>query len=169
MKKLITEKELRIIIKRLGNQITKDYHNTSYLIVVGLLKGSFVFMADLIRQINLPLQVDFMTVSSYKENKQESEIKVILDLNTPIYNKHVLVVEDIIDSGRTFSKVLNLLRSRHPATLKTCVLLNKKECRILEEQVDYCGIEIPDVFVCGYGLDDNQKQRNLPYIGIIDG
>jgi hypoxanthine phosphoribosyltransferase len=167
MKKLISEKQLKIIVKNLGSQITNDYQNTKELIVVGLLKGSFIFMADLIREIKLPLKTEFMQISSYHNNQQTSEVKIILDLNTSIFDKDVLVVEDIIDTGRTFSKVLELLRSRNPKSLKTCVLLDKEECRVIEQKVDYCGKKIKNLFVVGYGLDNNQFDRNLPFVGNI--
>ena len=121
-------------------------------------------MADLIRQIELPVKVDFMSVSSYENNVQGSEVKINLYISIPIEGKDVLVVEDIIDTGNTFAKVLDILRQRNPKSLKTCVLLNKKECRIVESPVDYCGMEIPDIYVFGYGLDDDQFMRGLTFI-----
>lgn len=162
----IKEEEIQAIVNGLGFRIQQDYQNIEEpLIVVGLLKGSFIFMADLVRQINLPMNLEFMTVSSYNlENKQEKELKIIQDINTPIAGRDVILVEDIMDTGRTFSKILDLLSSRNPKSLKTCALLNKKECRVAEVTLDYCGIEIPNKFVYGYGLDNSQLGRNLPYI-----
>ena len=150
----------------MGHQITMDYKDIKEpLIVVGLLKGSFIFMADLVRKINLPMHIDFMMVSSYNtENQQEKELRIILDLNTSIAGRDVLLVEDIVDSGKTFSKVLELLQSRNPKSLRTCALLNKKECRVVEVPLHYWGIEIQNKFVYGYGLDNSQMQRNLPHI-----
>lgn len=166
MKIFITEEEIQETVGLLGHQITMDYKDIKEpLIVVGLLKGSFIFMADLVRKINLPTHIDFMMVSSYNvENQQEKELRIILDLNTPISGRDVLLVEDIVDSGKTFSKILELLQSRNPKSLKTCALLNKKECRVVEVPIDYYGIEIQNKFVYGYGLDNSQMRRNLPNI-----
>ena len=170
MQELISKNTIRKFVKKLGKQITKEYSSIEKpLILIGILKGSVIFMADLIREIKLPVNIDFMMISSYgPDNIQEKEIKIILDLNTPIADRDVIILEDILDSGRTFSKILTLLKSRNPRSLKTCALLNKKECRVVDVHLDFGGIEIPDKYVYGYGLDDNQLQRNLPYIEVKD-
>jgi hypoxanthine phosphoribosyltransferase len=164
MNEIVSKKNLASIVKKLAKQITNDYTDTDELIVIGLLKGSFIFVADLIRQLELPVKVDFMSVSSYENNTQGSDVKINLDISIPITGKDVLIVEDIIDTGKTFAKVLELLKQRHPKSLKTCVLLNKKECRIVDSPVDYCGMEIPNIYVFGYGLDDDQLMRGLTFI-----
>ncbi len=166
---LVSEEEISEIVKRLGAEITKEYRDTGgELLVVGLLKGSFVFMADLIRAIQCPLRVDFMTVSSYGEETVSSgDVKIERDIGEPITDKHVLMVEDIVDTGKTLHRVLKLIESRNPRSLKVCSFLNKPSRRIDEVRVDFCGREIPDEFVCGYGLDYAQKYRNLPYVGVL--
>lgn len=167
MSTLITESEIKEAVVRLGKQISDDYRNIEQpLLVIGLLKGCFIFMADLVREINIPLQVDFMMVSSYENNIQDKEVKIILDLNTPIKGRDVLILEDILDTGRTFTKVLDILGTRNPRSLKTCALLDKKECRIVDVELDYSGIDIPDKYVYGYGLDDSQLNRNLKTIDV---
>lgn len=168
MKIFITQEEIQETVSLLGYQITMDYKDIKEpLIVVGLLKGSFIFMADLVRKIELPMHIEFMTVSSYNsENKQEKELKIIQDMNVSIAGRDVLLVEDIVDSGMTFSKILELLNSRHPKSLKTCALLNKKECRVVDVPLNYYGVEIADKFVYGYGLDNSQQRRNLPHIAV---
>jgi len=167
---LIAEDVLKEKIEKLGKQITNDYNYEEGLLVVGLLRGSIVFMSDLIRKINLPIKIDFMTVSSYGNDMESSrEVKIIKDLNENIMNKHVLIVEDIVDTGYTLSKVINLLNQRGPKSIKICTLLDKEERREAEVFVDYKGFDIPDEFVVGYGIDYAQKHRNLPYIGIVKG
>jgi len=167
---LISEDDIRQIVKKLGKQITEDYRDIEdELIVIGLLRGSFVFMADLVREIRIKMVTDFMTVSSYTDKTESSgDVKIIMDLDESINGKHILMVEDIIDTGNTFNKVLKLLNSRNPESLKICALLSKPSRRVKDVSIDYCGMEIPDEFVCGYGLDYAQKYRNLPYIGILD-
>ena len=169
IKPFVTEHQIQSIISRLGEEITNHYQNTQEeLIVVGLLRGSFIFMADLVRKINHPMITDFMTVSSYGDQTESSgNVKIIMDLDQSIAGKHVLLVEDIVDTGNTFSKIIDLLRSRNPKSLKTCTLLNKPSRREVEVNIDFCGIDIPDKFVIGYGLDYAQKYRNLPYVGIL--
>lgn len=170
-KVLISEEEIQNIVARLGKEITDFYRNSEKeLIVVGLLRGSFVFMADLVRQIKLPLITDFMTVSSYGSGMISSgDVKIVMDLDESIDGKDILLVEDIIDTGNTFSKVVQILENRNPASLKICTLLNKPSRRIVDVQIDFCGVDIPDEFVCGYGLDLDQKYRNVPYVGVYGG
>ncbi len=167
---LLSSDEINAIVRRLGSEINFHYIEKQLeqpLVVVGLLKGSFIFMADLVRELTIDTHIEFMTVSSYNnENQQEKELKIILDLNTAIAGRDVLLVEDIVDTGKTFSKVIDLLNSRNPNSLKTCALLNKRECRVVEVPLDFYGMDIPDKFVFGYGLDDAQKSRNLPYIAV---
>ena len=169
-KQLITKEELEKKVKELGEKITEDFKNENEpLIVVGLLKGSMVFMADLIRQIKLPLEIDFLEASSYGEGTQTSrEVKILKDLRSTISGKNVLVVEDIIDSGFTLKKVLQLLGSRNPKKVSLCTLLDKPERREVEVDVQYIGFEIPNEFVVGYGLDFNENYRNLEYVGIAE-
>lgn len=169
-KQLITKEEIVKRIKELGEEITNDFKNESEpLIVIGLLKGSVVFMADLIREIRLPLEIDFIEASSYGEGTHTTrEVKILKDLRSTISGKNVLVVEDIIDSGFTLKKILKILGSRNPKKVSLCTLLNKPERREVEVTVQYIGFEIPNEFVVGYGLDFNEKYRNLEYVGIAE-
>jgi hypoxanthine phosphoribosyltransferase len=167
---LIDTQEIKTIVARLGDEITAHYRalETFDLIVVGLLRGSFVFAADLVRVINLPLIMDFMTVSSYgDETASTGNVKVVMDLDESIEGKDVLMVEDIIDTGNTFAKVLRLMHHRRPRTLKICTFLNKPSRRLVDVPIDFCGRTIEDEFVCGYGLDFAQRYRNLPYVGVL--
>ncbi len=166
---LIHEDDIRKKVKELGEKITQEYENEE-IIVVGLLRGSVLFMADLIREIKLPLKIDFMTVSSYGDGKTSSrEVKIVQDLSENIMGKHVLIVEDIIDSGLTLNKVIEILKTREPKSLKLASFLNKPSRREVNVKVEYIGYDIPDEFVVGYGLDFAQKYRNLPYVGILKG
>ena len=165
---LVTEEELAEAVKRLGEAITRDYQGKEIL-VVGILRGASLFMADVIRQIDCYLEIDFMDVSSYGTATESSgEVKIIKDLDTSVEGKHVLIVEDIIDTGRTLQYLINLLKVRKAASIKICSLLDKPSRRIMTDViVDYVGIEVPNEFVVGYGLDYEQKYRNLPYIGVL--
>lgn len=152
----------------LGAQITKDYEGTD-LLFVGILRGAFMFLADLARQVKLSCCYDFMAVTSYGANtKSSGVVRILKDLNEPIEHRHIILVEDIIDTGLTLDYLIRMLRVRHPASIKVCALLDKRECRIREVPTDYIGFTIPDYFVVGYGLDLNQRYRNLPYIGILE-
>jgi hypoxanthine phosphoribosyltransferase len=169
-REFISAEEIASTVARLGKEINAHYSRTQDLdlLVIGLLRGSFVFMADLIRHLELPLTVDFMTVSSYGDATESTgNVKVVMDLDEPVEGKDVMMVEDIIDTGNTFNKVLGLIRYRKPRSLKICTFLSKPSRRQVEVPIDFCGREIPDEFVCGYGLDYAQKYRNLPYIGIL--
>ena len=170
VKKIVTEEQLRERIKELGAQITKDYENDDAdFIVVGILKGSILFVADLIREIKRPLKIDFMEISSYGDEFETSnEIKIIKDLDYPVKGKNVLIVEDIIDSGQTLKKVLKMIGKREPKEVILCTLLDKKVERKVDIDVQYVGFEIPNEFVLGYGLDFKQEYRNIPYIGVMD-
>ncbi|THB79226.1 MAG: hypoxanthine phosphoribosyltransferase [Desulfobulbaceae bacterium] len=168
---LISTERVEEIVAGLGQEITAYYRDQEKLdlIVIGLLRGSFVFMADLVRSIDLPLIVDFMTVQSYGDGTVSTgDVKVVMDLDQSIENKDVLMVEDIIDSGNTFNKVIGLIRHRDPRSLKICTFLNKPSRRVVDVPIDFCGLDIPDKFVCGYGLDFSQRYRNLPYVGVLD-
>ena len=165
---LFTPEALARRVRELADQITQDYAGKSPLIV-GTLRGSFVFMADLVRQINLPLTVDFLSASSYGSGTESSgQVKLKLDLADDISGRDVLIIEDIVDSGNTLSKLLPELQKRGPASLKVCALLDKPERRRVPLHVDYFGFTIPDEFVVGYGLDYAEKYRNLPDIGVLD-
>lgn len=164
---LFTPEALAQRVNELADQITQDYAGKSPLIV-GTLRGSFVFMADLVRQINLPLTVDFLSASSYGSGTESSgQVKLKLDLADDISGRDVLIIEDIVDSGNTLSKLLPELQKRGPASLKVCALLDKPERRVLPFQANYVGFTIPDAFVVGYGLDFDQHYRQLPYIGVL--
>ena len=164
---LFTEAELNERISELGEQITADYEGKS-LIVVGILKGSNIFTSDLVRKINLPLKMDFMAVSSYG-NATESTgvVKILKDLDRGIEGEHVLIVEDIVDSGLTLKYLKDILLTRNPASIKVCTLLDKPARRKEDIKPDYLGYEVPDEFIVGYGIDYAEHYRNLPYVGIL--
>jgi hypoxanthine phosphoribosyltransferase len=164
---LISEKQIRFKVQELGMQITRDYQDKS-LLLLGTLKGAIPFIADLARAIDLPLELDYMAVASYGNSTQSSGmVHLVKDLDGPIDHKHILVVEDIIDSGLTLHYLVDLIKQRNPLSLHLCSLLNKERERIRNVEVDYLGFTIPDKFVVGYGLDYAQRYRNLPYIGIL--
>ena len=164
---LFDERTLANAVERLGAQISRDYQGQE-LLVICILKGASIFMADLIRKIDLPIQIDFMAVSSYGHSTQSSGVvKINKDLDTDIENRHILIVEDIIDSGLTLKYLSENLQSRRPKSLKICTLLDKPERRKTHLNIDYTGFEIPDVFIVGYGIDYAEHYRNLPYIGVI--
>ncbi len=167
---LVSEDEIKKINKWLGEQITKDYKDsTKPLVVVIILKGSLIFASDLIRHIDMPLEIEFMKVSSYGAGtKNSGEIKIHLDLNREhLEDYNILIVEDIVDSGRTLQRLTQLLKNRNANNVKTCTLLDKPSRREVEFVPDYCGCTIEDEFVIGYGLDFDEKYRNLPYVGIL--
>ncbi len=164
---LISSEELDKKVSELAEVISRDYEGKQILLVT-LLKGSVMFSVDLMRKLTIPVEIDFMSVSSYGSlSKTSGVVNVDKDLDESIEGKHVLVVEDIIDSGMTLSRVREMLLSRGPASLKICTILDKPSRRTTEVEVDYTGFEIPDEFVVGYGLDYAQKHRNLPYVGIL--
>jgi hypoxanthine phosphoribosyltransferase len=164
---LISEEQLRARIADLGERITRDYQGKN-LLLVGTLKGAVPFIADLARAINLPLELDYMAVASYGNSSQSSGVvRIVKDLEGAVDHKHILVVEDVIDSGLTLHYLIDLLQRRNPHSLRICTLLNKERERVREVSVDYLGFTIPDRFVVGYGLDYAQRYRNLPYIGVL--
>ena len=165
---LITEAEIAARTNNLARQISTHYKGTEQLVVVGLLRGSFIFIADLVRRLSLPVEVDFMTVSSYgNETVSSRQVRIIQDLETTIKDRDVLIVEDIVDTGYTLSQVQKILQTRAPRSLATCTLLNKPSRREIDVEVDWVGFEIPDRFVIGYGIDFAQQGRNLPHIGVV--
>lgn len=165
---LISAEELHARIAELGAQIAADYAETGDLLLVGVLKGCAMFMVDLARNIDLPLALDFIAVASYGESTESSGVvRMLKDLDTDIVGRHVLIVEDIIDSGLTLAYLRSQLLRRNPASLRICTLLNKPERRTADVPVDYLGFNIPNEFVVGYGLDYAEHYRNLPYIGVL--
>jgi len=165
---LISETEITARVNQLAKQITETYSDTDQLVVVGLLRGSFIFIADLVRRLNLPVEVDFMTVSSYGDKTESSrQVTILKDLETNIRDRDVLVVEDIIDTGHTLAQVLKIMQTRGPSSLSVCTLLNKPSRREIEVDIRWTGFDIPDEFVIGYGIDYAQQGRNLPHIGFV--
>lgn len=169
LRTLISENELRDRVKALGKAISKDYEGKS-VCVICVLKGGVMFMVDLAKEITVPVTMDFMAVSSYgNETSSTGVVKIVKDLDESIEGMDVIIVEDIIDSGRTLSYLVQILKDRQPSSLKICTLLDKPERRVVDVNVDYVGFSIPDEFVVGYGLDYQQLYRNLPYIAIVEG
>lgn len=167
---LISEEEISKKVEEMGSKITKDYSGKS-LLLIGLLRGSSIFLADIARKIDaskVELTLDFMNVSSYgNEMSSSREVKILKDLDEDVNNRHILIIEDIVDTGRTLKEVKNILINRNPASFKIATLLDKPERREVEIEVDYIGFKIPDVFVVGYGIDYAQKHRTLPFIGKV--
>jgi len=165
---LITEEQIRDKVRELGGRITSDYASTS-VTLVSVLKGSLPFMADLMRAIEIPLQIDLMEVSSYGGATTETSglVRILKDLSSSIAGKDVLIVEDIIDTGLTLNYLLRYLRGKNPRSLRICALLDKPARRLVDIPIDYTGFTIPDEFVVGYGLDFGEYYRNLPYIGVL--
>ena len=164
----MSEEEVDARIKEIGQQISKDYEGRQVHLVCVLKGGSF-FMCELAKRITVPVSLDFMSVSSYGgDTKSSGVVKIVKDLDESVRDKDVLVVEDIVDSGRTLSYLLEMLRDRGPRSLHLCTLLDKPDRRVVDVKVDYTGFQIPDEFVVGYGLDYDQRYRNLPYIGIVE-
>lgn len=162
---LISANQIQRRVGELGAQISRDYSGQAPM-AVGVLKGVFFFMADLLRHISLPVSVDFMAISSY-EGDSGGAVKILKDLDLNIAEQHVLLVEDIVDTGMTLNRILERLRSHRPASLKVCALLDKRARRLVDVPLDYIGFEVPDEFVVGYGLDYRQRYRNLPFIGVL--
>lgn len=166
-KVLISQEELASRIKTIGEEITADYDGKEIL-MIGVLRGAVIFMADLARAIKVPVAIDFMAVSSYGSSTTSSGIvRILKDLDEEVQGKHLLIVEDIIDSGLTLKYLLENLKSRKPASIKICTLLNKPERRKADVDISYNGFIVPDEFVVGYGLDYAEKYRNLPFIGVL--
>lgn len=167
LKVLVTQEEIAEAVARLGKTLTEDYKDKE-VVVVGILRGAAIFMADIIRAMDCYLTIDFMDVSSYGEALQSSgEVKIVKDLDTRVEGKDILIVEDIIDTGQTLKYIVDLLHYRKANSVKVCTLLDKKERRVNNMEADYVGLDIPNKFVVGYGLDYKQEYRNLPYIGVL--
>ena len=167
IRELLTEEQVDERIRELGKQISKDYEGkTVHLICV--LKGASVFMCELAKRITVPVTMDFMSASSYGSSTESSGVvRIVKDLDEPLKDKDVLIIEDIIYSGRTLSYLMKVFKDRGPSSIKLCALLDKPERRVTDVHIDYLGFEVPDEFVVGYGLDYDQRYRNLPYIGIL--
>ncbi len=165
---LLSEEEVNKKIGDLAQQISKDYEGkTVHLVCV--LKGAVFFMCELAKRITVPVTMDFMSASSYgSSTKSSGVVKIVKDLDEPLKDRDVIIVEDIVDSGRTLSYLMKMLGDREPASMKLCAMLDKPERRVTDVKVDYKGFEIPDEFVVGYGLDYDQRYRNLPYIGVVE-
>ena len=165
---LISAKAIAARVEALAKEISTHYADTEKLVVVGLLRGSFIFIADLVREIDLPVEVDFLEASSYGDGMESSrEVRILKDLRGEIAGRDVLVVEDIIDTGHTLTHVLEILNTRHPRRIEICALLNKPSRREAEVNAKWIGFDIPDEFVVGYGIDYGQRNRNLGYIGKV--
>ena len=169
IRELVSEKAVDERIVELGKQISKDYEGKQVHLIC-VLKGGVFFMCELAKRISVPVSMDFMSVSSYGDDtKSSGVVKIVKDLDEAIEGKDVLIVEDIIDSGRTLYYLIDILKKRNPKSVHLCTLLDKPERRVKDVKVDYVGFNIPDEFVVGYGLDYAQKYRNLPFIGVVEG
>jgi|DewCreStandDraft_5_1066085.scaffolds.fasta_scaffold37678_2 hypoxanthine phosphoribosyltransferase len=160
---LIPSDQISLRVRELAEQISRDYRDVERLYIIGILKGAFIFLADLTRQLEVPHVVDFMALSSYGKTTTSGAVRIIMDLREPIDGQHVLIVEDIVDTGHTLSYLYNVLKGRNPASLHTCVLVRKKRAN-QNVPIDYLGFDIPDVWVVGYGLDYADRYRTLPYV-----
>ena len=165
---LISEDEIQARVLELAERISEDYKDCDELVMVGVLKGSFVFLADLSRRLTIPRVIEFIAVSSYGSSSRSSgAVRLVMDVRGNIEDKHVLIVEDIVDTGHTLKYLIGMLKSHHPASVKACALVRKAERAEVEVEVDYLGFDIPDEWVVGYGLDYAEGNRTLPYIGTI--
>ncbi len=166
-KVLLTEEQICEIVTKLGKQISEDYKGKN-LVLVSVLKGSVVFMADLMRAIDIPCSIDFMVVSSYGNSTvSKGSVKIIKDLDLNLDGLDLLIVEDILDTGRTLASLIEILKMRNPSSVKICTFLDKPDRRIADIKADYTGVCVPDEFVVGYGLDYAERYRNLPYVGVV--
>ncbi len=164
---LISEDDIERRVAELAAEISRDYADAEEILLVGVLRGCFIFLADLARRLTVDRRVDFISVQSY-QGATSGAVQILMDIRSDIEDKHVLIVEDIVDSGQTLSYLLETFRARRPASLKSCVFTRKECRRDVDVQIDYLGIEIPDVWVVGYGLDYNDRYRTLPYIGALE-
>ncbi|MDH3538391.1 MAG: hypoxanthine phosphoribosyltransferase [Acidimicrobiia bacterium] len=164
---LLSQDQIATRVDELAAQIDADYADAGLLVLIGVLKGSFIFLSDLARRLTVPHRIEFIAVSSYgdRESDQAESVRLLMDVRHPIAGAHVMLVEDIIDTGHTLAYLQRLLGARHPASLKTCTLLHKPDRTEAETDIDYLGFTIPDVWVVGYGLDYAEQYRTLPYIG----
>ncbi len=170
LKTLISEKRLKLRVKQLAKRISEDYkyEKDTHLLIVGILKGSVIFLSDLIRYMTIPCKIDFIALRSYDGTKTTGVVQHLLDLHESPVGKNILIVEDIIDTGYTLEYLKNNLLTRGPKSVKICVLLDKVDCRKVDIKIDYKGFTIPNKFVVGYGLDYNELYRNLPYIAVLE-
>ncbi|MDH3693343.1 MAG: hypoxanthine phosphoribosyltransferase [Gammaproteobacteria bacterium] len=167
--KIIDESEIEKRVAKLATDISNEYRNAGELVLVGVLKGAFILLSDLSRRLTIPHTIDFIALSSYDQKDESSgQVRLVMDMREAIEGKHVIVVEDIIDTGRTLHYLLELLNSRHPASLRTCVLVRKERDQTHSIEIDYLGFDIPDKWVVGYGLDYDEKHRTLPFIGQLN-
>ena len=164
---LVTEEEIAQRCRELGEEITQDYQGKQAPILVSILKGAAPFLTEIAKRIDLPVEIEFMCVSSYEGTGTTGNVKIIMDLSRDVKGQNILIVEDIVDSGRTLSYLKEMMLDRKPESLRICTLLDKPDRRVVDVNVDYTGFHIPDEFVVGYGLDYDQRYRNLPYIGIL--
>lgn len=166
---MISERDIARRVEELASAVSRDYADAGEIVLVGVLRGAFIFLADLARRLTVPCRVDFISLASYERGSlQSSGVRLVLDLRSDVARRHVLIVEDIVDSGRTLHYLLKMLRARGPASIKTCVLTYKPARLHLEVPLDYVGFEIADRWVVGYGLDYDDRYRTLPYIAAID-
>ena len=168
MKELIKETDIADRISELGEQISADYRDKD-LVLVGVLKGAFVFLSDLLRHIDIPVAIDFLSISSYNGKESSGVVRLTHDLSLNIEGRDVIIVEDVVDTGKTLQYIINNLETRKPRSLAVCTLLNKQEHRVVNVSLDYVGFMIPGVFVVGYGLDYRNQYRNLKYVGVLNG
>jgi hypoxanthine phosphoribosyltransferase len=168
LKLLYTEAEIEARVSELAATISRDYRDTGEIVLIGVLKGAFIFLADLCRRLTVPHRVDFVALSSYGDATVSGAVRLVLDLRDPITDRHVLVVDDILDTGKTLRYLMETLEAQRPASLKSCVLTRKRKDRPAAIRADYVGLEIPDVWVVGYGLDLADHHRTLPHIAEID-
>lgn len=167
--KLFTNEQIQKRIVSLGDQITEDYKNEDNIIVICLLKGGFIFTADLVRYIKNNVRIEFMVVSSYGDSETSSGVVTIKqDITCDVQGKNIIIVDDIIDTGNTLYEIKDIIKGRFPKSLKTCCLLDKKERRVRDVSIDYTGFYCPDKYVIGYGMDSANHYRNLPYIGVVN-
>lgn len=166
-KVLFTERQIAVMVERIGKEITQDYQGKN-LLLVSVLKGSVAFMADLMRSIEIPARIDFMATSSYGSGaKTSGVVKIVKDLDINLEGYDIVLVEDILDSGKTLSYLMELIQARNPGSVRICTLFDKPERREVEVQATYVGAVIPDAFIVGYGLDYDEKYRNLPFVGVL--
>lgn len=167
LKPLFNEKEIREKVQEIGEEISRDYKGKDVL-VIGVLKGACMFFSDLIRHIDLPVKIDFIIASSYVKNNSSGEVQIHYKMDESVKNKDILIVEDVVDTGLTTSFLIKIISEEKPKSLKVCALLNKKEGRKVEVPIKYIGFEIPSFFVVGYGMDYENKFRNVPYIAVLE-
>ena len=166
-KVLYSQEDLQNVVARLGKQISEDYRDKN-LLMISILKGSVVFMADLMRAVTIPARIDFMSVSSYGSGvKTSGVVRILKDLDKPIEGFDLLIVEDILDSGMTLDYIVGILKARNPRSIRICTLFDKPERRVTDIKADYVGLQVPDEFIVGYGLDFDEVYRNLPFIGVL--